>query len=367
MLILGIYFSRKNYCFIGVLMRIKILLAIVGMLFYSSSFATLEQCYQEGVDAEYEKVLETCKPYEKKDARATGLLAEANVQLDQDDKLALTDAKWTIDFYEKNGAPTSVEGMKSYVYLVYLAGELYYFGSDDIKVNVSKGLLYIEKAARLGYDVAQNQLANLYVRASEVPATSFAKAYMWYKLAVANGSLDARRAFILNHEQKFIKQYPYCVSQGRTYIGDAYLEGFGGLSKDNDKALEWYKKAYEVDHISPVEVGLAKAYMKKGETEKALMYTKEAITQPYAPAFVEMFELEKDNVKRYAYLSVAISLFERPDLDYWEQFNEYCLPDISEKGIGFARRNIKKIKLTDAEKLKGNNLTREILDQWHKS
>ncbi|QLE78945.1 sel1 repeat family protein [Francisella sp. Scap27] len=348
-------------------MRVKILFALLGVLFYNSSFATLEQCYKDGADEEYEKVLDTCKPYQKKDARATGLIAEANVQLDEDDKLALDDAEWAVDFYKKNGTPNTVEGMKAYVYLIYLIGELYYFGSDDIPVDQDKGYLYIREAAHLGYDIAQNQLANLYVRVGDVPATNFAKAYRWYKLAIANGSLDARKAFILNNEEKFIGEYPYCISQGRTYIGDAYFEGFGGLRKNHDKALEWYTKAYEVDHISPVEVGLAKVYLERGDMEKAMMYTKEAITQPYAPAFVEMYELEKnDKVKQYAYLSVAISLFERPDIKYWEQFNEYCLPDLSEKGINYAKKNIKQIELTNEEKVKGNELTRQIIDQWHR-
>lgn len=38
-------------------MRVKILFALLGVLFYNSSFATLEQCYKDGADEEYEKYL----------------------------------------------------------------------------------------------------------------------------------------------------------------------------------------------------------------------------------------------------------------------------------------------------------------------
>ncbi|MDR4363460.1 hypothetical protein, partial [Bacillus anthracis] len=79
---------------------------------------------------------------------------------------------------------------------------------------------YIIKSANLGYDIAQNQLGNLYVRAGKVPGPNFAKAYKWYKLAIANGSLDARNAYLMNNERSFIENYPYCISIGRALIGD---------------------------------------------------------------------------------------------------------------------------------------------------
>ncbi|MDE5039639.1 sel1 repeat family protein, partial [Francisella tularensis subsp. holarctica] len=83
-------------------------------------------CYKDGVNQDYEKVLESCKPYLKSDARATGLLAEANIQLDSSDKLAIEDALWAVNFYQKNGAPKDPEGAILYSYLVYLIGELYF-------------------------------------------------------------------------------------------------------------------------------------------------------------------------------------------------------------------------------------------------
>ena len=274
-----------------------------GVLLFSSSYATLEQRYKNGLDNNYVGVLGSCKPYLKKDARATGLLAEANIQLDKNDKLALEDSTWAVDFYEKNGVPTSVESYKSYVYLVYLIGELYYFGSESghIKVDQTKGFQYIKKSGNLSYAAAQNQLGNFYVRSTKIPATNFAEAYKWYKLAVANGNLDARKAFLLDNEENFIRQYPYCISEGRTLIGNAFLMGNGGLPKSIKQAIKWYNKAYVLYHISPAEVGLAKAYIVNGDTKKALAYAKEAITQPYAPAFVVMGQLTEDKVEKYAY------------------------------------------------------------------
>lgn len=345
-------------------MKAKLIVAFVLVLFFSSSYATLEQCYHDGIEKDYEKVLNSCQPYQKTDARATGLLAEAYIQLDQSDKKALEDALWAVNFYEKNGAPSDPEGLKSYAYLVYLIGELYFFGSDDIKIDQQKGLVYITKSANLGYNIAQNQLGNLYVRAGKVPGPNFSKAFKWYKLAIANGSLDARNAFLINNEQSFIDKYPYCISQGRTLIGDTYLSGQAGLPKDVNRAIKWYKKAYEVDHISPVEVGLARAYMLKKDNKMASEYAREAITQPYAPAFVIMAELTNDQVAKYAYLTEAVRLFKNPQLKFWSQFNEYCQPDISDHGLKFAQEELAKIRLTKKEVQKAKKEEDSLRSHW---
>ncbi|MBK2095433.1 sel1 repeat family protein [Francisella philomiragia] len=355
-------------------MKVRFVIAFLSVMFFGSSYATLKECYKDGVDQEYEKVLESCKPYLKTDARATGLLAEANVQLDMSDKDALDYALWASDFYEKNGAPTDPEGIRSYSYLVYLIGELYFFGSEGVDVDQPKGIEYITKSADLGYDVAQNQLGNLYVRNDKVPGMNVAKAYMWYKLAIANGSLEARGAYLINNQQKFIQEYPYCMSLGRAFIADAYLDGTGGLPKSPDYAIKWYQKAYDLDHSAEIEAGLAEAYYKeykninhgkhsfkhagmaealvaKDDKQRAYKYAREAITQPYAPAFAIMAELTDNKVAKYAYLSEAIKLYNNPLVGFWRQFNPYCMPDLSDKkGLKKAEQELAKIKLTPEEK-----------------
>lgn len=346
-------------------MKAKLIVVFLSVLFFSSSYATLEQCYKNGTDKDYEKVLKSCKPYDKSDARATGLLAEAYIQLDENDKGALSDALWAIGFYKKNGIPA--HDKKSYSYLLYLVGELYYFGSNDIKVDQEKGLKYIIGAAKLGYAIAQNQLGNFYVRAGKNPSPNFAKAYKWYKLAIANGSLEARTAFLINNEQSFIQKYPYCISQGKTFIGDAFFIGEGDLPKDVNEALKWYKKAYEIDHISPVEVGLAKAYMVRGNKRSAKKYAQEAIEQPYAPAFVVAAELSDNNVDKYAYLSQAVELFKTPALNFWNQFNAYCRPNLSDSGLKAAKNELAKIKLSQEELEQANKKIKGFQNNWQKA
>ncbi|WP_150463547.1 tetratricopeptide repeat protein [Francisella sp. XLW-1] len=355
-------------------MKVRFIITFLSVMFFGSSYATLKECYKDGVDQEYERVLESCKPYLKTDARAAGLLAEANVQLDMSDKNALDYALWAADFYEKNGAPTDPEGVRSYSYLVYLIGELYFFGADGIEVDQPKGIEYITKAANLGYDIAQNQLGNLYVRNDKVPGMNVAKAYKWYKLAIANGSLEARGAYLINNQQKFIQEYPYCMSLGRAFIADAYLNGTGGLPKNPNYAIKWYQKAYNLDHSSEIEVGLAEAYyaeyknitqgkhafkhagmaealIAKGDKQRAYKYAREAITQPYAPAFAIMASLTDNKVAKYAYLSEAIQLYNNPLLGFWRQFNQYCMPNLSDKsGLKKAEQELAKIKLTAEEK-----------------
>ncbi|OEZ33562.1 hypothetical protein AS144_03390 [Francisella endosymbiont of Amblyomma maculatum] len=330
-------------------MKARFISAFLSILFFSSSYATLEQCYKDGVNQDYEKVLESCKSYLKTNARATGLLAEANVQLDSSDKVALEDALWAVNFYQRNGVLKDPEGARSYSYLVYLIGELYFFGSDDVNVDQKKGIQYIIKSANLGYDIAQNQLGNLYVRAGKVPGPNFAKAYKWYKLAIANGIIDARSAFLMHNERSFIENYPYCISIGRALIGNTYLSGLAGLPKSSYFAIEWYQKAYELDHISPVETGLAKAYMTKGNNKLAYKYAREAIKQPYAPAFVVIADLTDNKIAKYAYLAEAVELYKNPALKFWSQFNEYCMPDIFDNGLKQAQQKLSEIKLSKQE------------------
>ncbi|APC90990.1 MULTISPECIES: tetratricopeptide repeat protein [Francisella] len=345
-------------------MKAKFIIAFLSILFFSSSYATMEQCYKDGVNQDYEKVLDSCKPYLKTDARATGLLAEAYVQLDLSNKIALEYALWAVNFYQKNGAPKDPEGAMSYSYLVYLIGELYFFGSDNVNVDQKKGIKYIEKSANLGYDIAQNQLGSLYVRAGKVPGPNFAKAYKWYKLAIANGSLDARSAFLMRNERSFIENYPYCIAIGRALIGDTYLSGLAGLPKSPDFAIEWYQKAYELDHISPVETGLAKAYIAKGNNKLAYKYARQAIKQPYAPAFVVMADLTDNKIAKYAYLAEAVELYKNPALKFWSQFNEYCMPDISDGGIKQAQQKLAKIKLSQQEKELAIKEQQSLRSRW---
>lgn len=347
-------------------MKTRLIVSFLSILFFSSSYATLEQCYHDGLDKAYERVMESCQPYLKTDARATGLLAEAHIQLDQGDKIALEDALWVDNFYLKNGVPTDPEGLKSYAYLSYLIGELYFFGSDDVKVDQQKGLDYITKAANLGYSVAQNQLGNFYVRSSKVPPPNFAKAFKWYKLAIANGNLDANNAFLIKNEQSFIESYPYCISQGRALIGDAYVEGTGGLPKNIDHAIRWYKKANEINHISPVEASIAEAYITKGDNKTAYIYAKEAVQQPFAPGFVVMAKLADNDVSKYAYLLEAIELFEHADHKYWDQYNEYCQPDLSDRGESEAKEMLAKIKLSQSDLEAAKKQQAELNSHWKK-
>ncbi|MDE4988590.1 sel1 repeat family protein, partial [Francisella tularensis subsp. holarctica] len=77
---------------------------------------------------------------------------------------------------------------------------------------------------------------------------------------------------------------------------DSYLNGLAGLQKSNDFAIKWYQKEYDLDHISPVETGLARSYMAKGDKKLAYKYSREAIHHPYAPAVVVIADLTDNKV-----------------------------------------------------------------------
>lgn len=235
---------------------------------------------------------------------------------------------------------------------------------NDVNVDQKKGIQYIIKSANLGYDIAQNQLGNLYVRVGKVPGPNFAKAYKWYKLAIANGSLDAHSAFIMHNERSFIENYSYCISIGRALVGDTYLSGLAGLPKSSDFAIEWYQKAYELHHISPVETGLAKTSMPKDNNKLAYRYAREAIKQPYALAFVVIADLTDNKIAEYAYLAEAVELYKTPALKFWSQFNEYCMSDIFDNGLKQAQQKLYEIKLSKQELELANKEQQNLRSNW---
>ncbi|MDE5002653.1 sel1 repeat family protein, partial [Francisella tularensis subsp. holarctica] len=81
----------------------------------------------------------------------------------------------------------------------------------------------------------------------------------------------------------------------------------------------------------------------------AYKYAREAIQQPYAPAFVVIADLPDNKVAKYAYLAEAVELYKNTALKFWSQFNVYCMPDISDNGLKQAQRNLAKIKLSKKE------------------
>ena len=95
-----------------------------------------------------------------------------------------------------------------------------------------------------------------------------------------------------------------------------------------------------------------------------MSYAKEAIAEPYAPAFVVMAQLTEDKVEKYAYLSMAILLFKSPDLKYWDQFNEYCLPNLSEEGVEDATKQINAIMINDIQKKQAKKIAATMSNRW---
>ena len=61
---------------------------------------------------------------------------------------------------------------------------------------------------------------------------------------------------------------------------------------------------------------------------------------------------------------MAVSLFKSPALKFWSQFNEYCLPDLSENGIEDAKKHLNAISIDDSQKKQANKMIKNIESHW---
>lgn len=219
----------------------KILLTSVLMCISAYSYADMKECLLYAAQDNDEKTIEYCTPYlkDKNNPEATAILAS----VEDDKKKTLDYALWVVNFYNKNGIPKNSHGFKGYTSGLVLIGNIYYFGQAG-KVDKTKGLEYITKAANLGNDYAQYQLGEVFQSGENGTVTrNIATAYKWTEIALANGSEEAQGSYLNVNLDGFTEQVPYCLAMGEQLVAQAYIDGSAGLSKDTTKAKKYLNDA----------------------------------------------------------------------------------------------------------------------------
>ncbi|AIT08785.1 hypothetical protein LO80_01530 [Candidatus Francisella endociliophora] len=216
-------------------------LLITSLLAISTySFADIKDCISAAANHDKEKELEYCSPYlkSKEYPEATAILAVAT----SDNKKSLDFALWYTNYYENENTLNSNNAKATYTNTLNMIGNMYYSGESG-KVDKTKGLEYITKAANLGNTLAQKQLGGFYGSEGDIPKENVGTAYKWFKIADINRSEETGSSSYINTLNDFFKSKPYCVAMGEQLVAQAYIDGSAGLSKDTSKAKKYLKDA----------------------------------------------------------------------------------------------------------------------------
>lgn len=349
-------------------MKLLKTITLSTVLISSISYASLQDCMQAGKSENYQGAIKACLPYAKSNINATAILAGSYGVTHQYEKSAMYYQIY-IDKFKQGDDKTLLA--TSYQVL----GNLYYFGKG-IPKNIQKGLAYITKGAELGNTTAQKQLGDIFANSKNSVTTSVPIAYQWYEISMINGDNDANSTSLIQQVDALAKQNPYCIALGQDNVGQAYYQGIGGLEQSNSEALEWMQKAENTDPtLSVTNLDLAKMYHINGDDNKAFEYSQKATSQPLAQAMQYLGTLyqqgagtEKDPVKTYAYLTLAVDLYNNPDTDFWNKFAAPCMPNYQgttkEFNVDVAKQQLGQISLNDQQKEQANKLIDQVKSKF---
>lgn len=171
-------------------------------------------------------------------------------------------------YYDKQDYPEALKWFRKAAELGYIGsqnnlGVMYNNGQGVVKDEV-EAVKWYRKAAEQGSDIAQFNLGKIY-RDGEGVKQNFAEANKWFLKAAEQGNAEAQTSIGVSYlrgrggfakdSQKAIEWLQKAAAQGdvngMNNIGTIYMNG-DGVTRDLDKAEEWYKKAQKADPNSDV-------------------------------------------------------------------------------------------------------------------
>jgi TPR repeat protein len=345
----------------------EIIIALLLSCFVLTVFATPEvettiqgiKAYQAG---NYSKALELLtKASNAGNPNASGVLSQMyyNEQgVKQDYKKGFK----LISFAASKGFPDAIYGL----------GQYYYFG-NGISQDKKKAIKFYTNAANSGYGEAQSKLGAIYeTGCNKTCSMNFPLAIYWFTLAEMNGNKDAKDNYFEVKKSEFESKLPYCIALGQDNVAQAYYQGIGGLSKSTREAVTWLEKAHHTDpSLGVVNLDLAKMQHNNGNDGAAFKAASEAVSQPYAPAFQYLGTMyqngigtDKNSVKAYAYLAVAVELYKNPDDVFYNKFAAPCMPNYKqttgEFNLGVAQKQLSGINLTGEQKKEAEKMILKV-------
>ena len=350
------------------------LTVLISITALNNSYASLQDCISAGenLKSNPDNVIKQCKDFANDRIQIVALLGSA-YGLKHQYKLSSKYLQQYINYYQSHKIDSSnTTSMLGDAYQVL--GNYYYFGKIPNKVQ--KGLQYITQGAELGNATAQKQLGDIYASDHSAVPANIPLAYQWYKIAEANNNQAAENAPLMQKAKLISKQDPYCIALGQDNVGQAYYEGIGGLEQSTAKALDWLKKAASTDpNVSQVNLDLAKLYYLNGDKDKAFTTAQKAATQPLAQAMQYLGTLyqkgsgtEKNPVKAYAYLSLAVELYNNPATQFWQKYAAPCRPNYEgrtkEFNVKVAKQQLSEISLNSKQKQQADKLIKQVKEQF---
>lgn len=183
----------------------------------------------------------------------------------------------------------SVEDKNNALYLRAM-GELYYNGSDKIKVDYKKAIKYFTKAFENGNTYSAGLVGTIYVKGNKDSKESnnipqdIKKAVEWFNKGVEANNSDCMLAMYMvcmsvdsvfaeyHNKNRGIEQLRKAVSHGNAkamnILGSLYQDG-EFIEKNDEKAFEYYKKAFSLQNPDGA-FNLGLAYMNGIGCEKSI-------------------------------------------------------------------------------------------------
>ena len=205
--------------------------------------------------------------YEEAAANGDTYSMEQLAKIYGEGQLGSPDMGKAIEWYEKAAAADSAYAAETLAHL-YRTGKMEENGQALVETDDEKALEYLEKAYQLnpGSSFAQAWLGWYYAGNSDVLAADDAKALMFFQMAAEQGEHFAMYQLGEMYEggragkqdmQQALAWYEKAAQSGQINaaekLAELYLKGKTDengqvlVEKDDEKALEYLKKAYEID------------------------------------------------------------------------------------------------------------------------